>query len=78
MNRDPTGGDIIRDNPGLEKKLLAAGVPGVRYLDATSRGAGEGTHNYVVYDPAKIEILRKYLALLTAGGAGGVAAGSRQ
>jgi len=59
---------------GAEGALREAGIPGVRYLDARSRAAGEGTRNTVVYDPSQIEILRKYLALLTAGGAGGMAA----
>jgi hypothetical protein len=42
---------------------------GIRYLDQGSRGAGEGTHNYVVFDPGIIEILRKY-------GLGGLIAGT--
>jgi len=66
------------DSSEVSRMLQEAGIPGIRYLDANSRRAGEGTHNVVAFDAAKIEILRKYLALLTAGGAGGVAAGSRQ
>jgi hypothetical protein len=55
-----------------------AGIPGIRYLDQGSRGAGEGTHNYVVFDASTIDILRKYgLAGLMAGG-GAAAAGSQQ
>jgi hypothetical protein len=58
--------------------LRDAGIPGIRYLDQGSRGAGQGTHNYVVFDPATIEILRKYgLAGLIAGG-GAAAAGTQQ
>jgi hypothetical protein len=58
--------------------MQAAGIPGIRYLDQGSRGAGQGTHNYVVFDPATIEILRKYgLAGLIAGG-GAAAAGTQQ
>lgn len=54
-----------------------AGIPGIRYLDHGSRGAGEGSHNYVVFDDATIDILRKYgIAGLMLGGAG--AAGARQ
>ena len=26
------------------------GIPGIRYLDQGSRGAGQGTHNYVIFD----------------------------
>jgi hypothetical protein len=40
--------------------LRDAGIPGIKYLDAGSRAAGEGSHNHVVFDPATIEILRKY------------------
>jgi len=32
------------------QRLEQMGVPGIRYLDQGSRGAGEGTHNYVVFD----------------------------
>jgi hypothetical protein len=40
--------------------LKAAGVPGIRYLDAGSRGAGEGSRNLVVFDPARMAIIRRY------------------
>jgi len=53
--------------------LRSAGVPGVRYLDAVSRRAGEGTRNYVVFPGAedRIRILRKYgLAPATLGAEG--------
>jgi hypothetical protein len=42
--------------------LREAGIPGIRYLDQGSRGAGTGTSNYVVWSPELIEILRKYAA----------------
>lgn len=32
-----------------EKMLRDAGIPGIRYLDGGSRGAGSGTSNYVVF-----------------------------
>lgn len=40
--------------------LRKAGIPGIRYLDQGSRSAGEGSRNYVVFDDALIEIMRKY------------------
>ena len=42
--------------------LLQSGVPGIRYLDGSSRRAGQGTRNYVVFPGAEdqIRILRKY------------------
>jgi hypothetical protein len=30
--------------------LAGKGIPGIRYLDQGSRGAGDGTYNYVVFD----------------------------
>ena len=41
--------------------LLDAGVPGLRYLDAGSRRAGQGTRNYVMFPGTEdsIRILRK-------------------
>jgi hypothetical protein len=51
--------------------LKDVGLPGIRYLDAGSRGAGEGSHNAVVFDPATMEIIRRYgLAGLMLGGGG--------
>jgi hypothetical protein len=40
--------------------LSSQGIPGIKYLDAGSRGAGEGTRNYVVFDDKLISIIRKY------------------
>lgn len=39
--------------------LQRAGIPGIRYLDQQSRTAGEGSRNYVVFDPKTIRILEK-------------------
>lgn len=49
------------DDPRRGEDLLReAGIPGIRYLDAGSRGAGDGSRNYVVFDENLIEIVRKY------------------
>jgi len=49
---------LARDYPNA---LRDAGIPGIKYKDAMSRdGGGPGTSNYVVFDAALIEILRKY------------------
>jgi len=41
--------------------LHAAGIPGIRYLDANSRGpTGNPTHNHVIFDPSVIDIKRRY------------------
>jgi hypothetical protein len=39
--------------------LKAGGIPGIKYLDASSRGAGQGSRNYVVFDDRMVDILRK-------------------
>jgi hypothetical protein len=66
-----------RDPAAAAQRLKDLGIPGIRYLDQGSRGAGQGTHNYVVFDAKTIDILRKYgLAGLIAGG--GAAATQRQ
>ena len=58
--------------------LQQAGIPGIRYLDAGSRGAGEGSRNSVVFDPATMEIIRKYgLAGLMAGGGAAALSGQQ-
>lgn len=41
------------------ESLKALGIPGVRYLDGGSRGAGSGTSNFVVFDPEMIRILER-------------------
>jgi hypothetical protein len=53
--------------PGNESALREAGIPGIRYLDAASRAAGDGSRNYVVFNDQIIDILRKYGLLGTAG-----------
>lgn len=45
--------------------LLKLGIPGLRYLDGNSRTAGEGSHNYVIWDedlltPEKAQIQAYY------------------
>jgi hypothetical protein len=45
---------------GATQDLQGFGIPGIRYLDAGSRGAGDGSRNYVVFDENLIEIVRKY------------------
>jgi hypothetical protein len=54
----------------VSARLRDLGIPGSRYLDQGSRGAGTGTSNYAVFDDSLIEILRKYgiLPPLAAGG----------
>lgn len=56
-------GDILGrqgNQPQIAAALRDQGVPGIRYLDAGSRGAGDGSRNYVIFDENLIEIVRKY------------------
>lgn len=53
---NPTG----NADAAATETLRNVGIPGIKYLDAGSRGAGEGTSNYVMFDPKLIEIMRKY------------------
>ena len=45
---------------GSAAALRSAGIPGIRYLDAGSRNAGEGSRNYVVFDDQLVDINRRY------------------
>ena len=78
-DEDPTGAALyhrMQEGAIGAQAMREAGIPGIRYLDQGSRGAGEGSHNLVVFDDATIEILRKYgLAGLMLGG--GAAAGTQ-
>jgi hypothetical protein len=44
---------------GVSEQLRDAGIPGIKYLDQHSRGAGEGSRNFVVFDDKHIEITHK-------------------
>jgi len=53
--------DWSRSLPGQASEALQqAGIPGIRYLDAGSRAAGDGSRNFVVFDDSIINILRRY------------------
>lgn len=54
----------VRDAIGagrMSKKMVdnlkAAGIPGIRYLDGSSRGTGQGTSNFVLFDDQMPRIL---------------------
>ena len=57
------GADIYhnlgRGNEHAARMLRDLGIPGIRYADAGSRGAGGGTSNYVAFDDALVEIMRR-------------------
>lgn len=46
------------------RKLAEVGIKGIKYLDGSSRAAGDGTYNYVIFDDADVQIVDvKYSAL---------------
>lgn len=58
-------GEYISDTNAWAKerasKLLnEIGIRGIRYLDGTSRGAGEGSSNYVIFSDEDVSITAKY------------------
>ena len=61
--------ELMQQNPVLaSERLRRLGVPGSSYLDQGSRDAGQGTRNYVIWDPDVIDVRRKLAALLAVGG----------
>jgi hypothetical protein len=57
-----SGADIYTrlKSSGLDGKLSdLLGIPGIRYLDQGSRGAGEGSYNYVVFDDKIPKIIER-------------------
>lgn len=51
------------------KILNAAGIPGIKYLDASSRSKGEGHHNYVIFDDKHVTIEAKFSRFTPTGNA---------
>lgn len=52
--------DKVQRRDLLSEKLRKAGIPGIKYLDAGSRTAGDGSRNYVLFRDDIIEVVRKY------------------
>ena len=55
-----TGKDIYGAVPGRSSGLSELGIKGVRYLDEVSRDAGQGTSNYVTFNPSDMSVLKRY------------------
>ena len=51
--------NIMDAQAEASKVLSEAGVPGIKYLDGTSRKAGEGTRNFVVFDENDLTVLTR-------------------
>jgi len=62
MDLNDLGGDLLAKvgKGDAGKKILQdAGIPGVKYLDQTSRNAKAGTRNFVVFDENHLKILER-------------------
>ena len=62
MLKGSTGGEAYfkaggRNADSTSMQLNGYGIPGIRYLDGGSRGTGEGTSNYVLFDDQLPRIL---------------------
>ena len=71
-------GDLIKSDKAtpaeLSQALSSMGIPGIKYKDAASRGTENVTRNYVVFDDALIDILKKYGIAIPAIAGGGLLA----
>jgi hypothetical protein len=47
------------DAKTLSNDLAALGIPGIKYLDGGSRGKGDGTRNFVIFDENLVRILEE-------------------
>ena len=50
---------VVGSQSDISATLLNNGIPGVQYLDQASRGAGDGTRNYVVFSDEIPQILER-------------------
>lgn len=69
-----TASNFVKRSRGISAKELSntlnqAGIPGIQYLDQFSRAVGEGSRNYVMFDPSLVKIMRKYAVPGAIGGA---------
>ena len=69
--RDITN-NVLEDmpEPEISKRLKEAGIPGIKYLDGSSRSKGEGDYNYVIFDEADVAITDKLFMPASEAGAG--------
>lgn len=59
--KQETGGNAGNSNsPIVSQELHSLGIRGIKYLDGTSRGKGEGNYNYVIFNSADVEIKAKF------------------
>lgn len=51
---------IFGSDRAASEYLHSLGIRGIKYLDGTSRGKGEGHHNYVIFDESDVSITAKF------------------
>jgi hypothetical protein len=49
--------DLYGSQDGMSELLAKQGIPGIRYLDGSSRTAGAGSSNFVLFDDAMPRII---------------------
>jgi len=59
----------VKSDKAASLALNEAGVSGIKYLDEASRGAGEGTYNFVIFDDNATKILDTYYQIANGTGA---------
>ena len=52
--------DISNAKQAVSEYLNSLGIRGIKYLDGSSRGKGEGNYNYVIFNDADVEIKAKF------------------
>ena len=52
---DLVKGDLRMARETFSQRMQEAGIPGLRYLDGNSRGAGQGTRNFVIWDQGLLD-----------------------
>jgi hypothetical protein len=78
MGEETTGGQMMGyleqrfgNKVDASGELSSSNIPGIKYFDQGSRGAGGGSHNYVVNNDALVKVLKRY-GMAGMGGAAGL------
>ena len=51
---------VYKSDKAASLKLKELGIPGLKYLDGSSRSKGKGFHNFVVFDDNHVKIDETY------------------
>ena len=62
--------DYFGSQEQASQSLKEAGIPGIKYLDGSSRSKGEGDYNYVIFDEADVTVTEKLFMPASEAGAG--------